>query len=154
MNPRYPSPGGFRQALEARLRAEAAKRGVPLNDLRQKLVMERLLARLFAEPNPPWLLKGGYAMELRYRPSARTTRDLDLTAIGSKPDLVSRLNGLRQQLQDAADSDAGDYLVFRSVRRRVSCPGRRSAGRGSRLSRCWPAGSMRGSTSMRASAIR
>jgi hypothetical protein len=113
VNPCHPSPGGFRQALEARLRAEAAKRGVPLNDLRQKLVMERLLARLFAEPNPPWLLKGGYAMELRYRPHARTTRDLDLTALGSKPDLASRLSELRQQLQDAADTDAGDYLVFR-----------------------------------------
>jgi len=44
----------------------ATGRGVPLNTLRLKLVMERLLARLFAPPDPPWLLKGGYAMELRW----------------------------------------------------------------------------------------
>jgi hypothetical protein len=31
-----------------------------------KLLIERLLARLFADSNAPWLLKGGFAMELRY----------------------------------------------------------------------------------------
>ena len=49
------------------------------------MLMERFLARLFATPGtqgapPAWLLKGGYAMELRMRPRARTTRDLDFTA--------------------------------------------------------------------------
>ena len=37
------------------------------------------LCRLFANAESPWLLKGGYAMELRIR-SARTTRDIDLAA--------------------------------------------------------------------------
>lgn len=123
MNARYATPAGFRQALEARLRTEAASRGIPINDLRQKLVMERLLARLFAEPNAPWLLKGGYAMDLRYRPKARTTRDLDFTARGDEPDLTSRLKELRQRLQDAADADAGDYLVFRIGTPKGELPG-------------------------------
>lgn len=94
MGRRYTTAVGFRQAVEDRLRTESAKRRVPLNDLRQKLVMERLLARLFEDPNPPWLLKGGYAMDLRYRPRARTTRDLDLTARSDETDLKARLEAL------------------------------------------------------------
>jgi hypothetical protein len=46
--------------------------------------MERLLARLFEDERGPWLLKGDYAFELRYRPNARTTRDLDLSVLGAR----------------------------------------------------------------------
>jgi hypothetical protein len=42
------------------------------------VAIERLLARLVVDKDPPWLLKGGYAMELRFRPKARTTSDIDL----------------------------------------------------------------------------
>ncbi len=119
----YTTATAFRQALEARLRTEAARRGVPINDLRQKLVMERLLARLFAAVDAPWLLKGGYAMDLRYRPNARTTRDLDLTASTDESDLSARLEALREQLQDAATLDAGDYLVFRIGAPKGELPG-------------------------------
>ncbi len=41
------------------LRPLAAERGADINSLRLKLVIEPLLARLFASPNPPWILKGG-----------------------------------------------------------------------------------------------
>ncbi|TVQ62833.1 MAG: hypothetical protein EA378_03195 [Phycisphaerales bacterium] len=75
----YANAAAFRQALETRLRNIAQQRGVQIHGLRLKVAIERLLARLFHEPNQPWLLKGGYAMELRFRPKARTTRDLDLT---------------------------------------------------------------------------
>ncbi len=61
----FTDPIAFKTSLEARLRTLAAQRGIALNTLRLKLVIERLLARLFAQPHPPWLLKGGYAMELR-----------------------------------------------------------------------------------------
>jgi hypothetical protein len=119
---RYADAGAFRQALEERLRAEAGVRGVPINDLRLKVVMERLLARLFMRSDAPWLLKGGYAMELRYRPQARTTRDLDLTADGGEGLLSVRLAGLRDRLQEAAEIDPGDFLVFRfdAVRQELS----------------------------------
>lgn len=123
MTNRYPTATAFRQALEDRLRTEAAKRGVPINDLRQKLVMERLLARIFMSPDAPWLLKGGYAMDLRYRPNARTTRDLDLTASADGSDLAARLEALRDKLQDAVDADAGDYLVFRIGAPKGELPG-------------------------------
>ncbi len=111
---RFATAAAFRASLEDRLKREAAARGVPLNTLRLKLVMERLLARLFAAANPPWLLKGGYAMELRYRPRARTTRDLDLTvasADAAQP-LAVRLERVRDELQAAAEVDAGDFLRY------------------------------------------
>ena len=55
----YATAAAFKASLEARLRALATERGLPINTLRLKLVIERLLARLFSQPNPPWLLKGG-----------------------------------------------------------------------------------------------
>ena len=64
-------------------------------------------------PNPPWLLKGGYAMELRYRPRARTTRDIDLSCLTSnEAELKDRLQAIREQLQAAAAIDLGDYITF------------------------------------------
>jgi len=116
----FATPAAFKASLEARLKAVATERGLPINALRLKLVMERLLARLFAEHNPPWLLKGGYAMELRYRPRARTTRDIDLTCAvegdtGDTGDtgLQTRIRVVREQLQAAAEVELGDYLTFR-----------------------------------------
>jgi hypothetical protein len=109
----FATPAAFKASLEARLNSLAAQRGLPINTLRLKLVMERLLARLFATPNPPWLLKGGYAMELRYRPRARTTRDIDLTCSSSASTLAGRVTAIRDQLQDAAEAEMDDYLSYR-----------------------------------------
>lgn len=120
----FSTPAAFRQALEDRLKKTADARGAPVNSLRLKFVIERLLARLFAKPNPPWLLKGGYAMELRYRPKARTTTDIDLTAKStSDAALAARLAAIREELQDAADTDLGDFLEFRIGAPRGELPG-------------------------------
>ena len=110
----FKTAAAFRQALEQRLKTAAEERGVPLNTLRLKLTIERLLARLFARPDPPWLLKGGYAMELRYRPNARTTKDIDLSiplALDSATQ-AKRIEHVRDQLQAAADISQGDYFQF------------------------------------------
>jgi hypothetical protein len=111
----FRTPAAFKASLEERLKALAAKRKLPLNAVRLKLVIERLLARLFREPDPPWLLKGGYAMELRYRPRARTTRDIDLTVsrFSASAVLEARLETIRDELQQATDADLGDYLTYR-----------------------------------------
>ena len=114
MGKSFASPAAFKASLEARIRTVASQRKVPINTLRLKLVMERLLARLFAGANQPWVLKGGYALELRHRPRARTTRDIDLTcAADGNVDLQVRLRMVREQLQVAAEIDLGDYLTFR-----------------------------------------
>jgi hypothetical protein len=46
--PRYVTPEAFKQALESRLRTEAQTTGVPMGRLRQVIVFERFLARVFA----------------------------------------------------------------------------------------------------------
>jgi hypothetical protein len=63
--------------------------------------------RLFTEGNPPWRLKGGYALELKLS-IARTTRDLDLgLTSGMKPGPE-----LLEALQRAAAKDVGDFFVY------------------------------------------
>lgn len=47
MPPAYKTATAFRQALEQRLKRIASERGIPLNTLRLKVVIERLLARPF-----------------------------------------------------------------------------------------------------------
>ena len=109
----FKTAAAFKSALEAHLRRHATERGVPFSTAQLKYVIERLLARLFRSENPPWLLKGGFAMDLRFRPRARTTKDVDLSVA-----LVTGAGGpvpveLRDRLQEALDTDLGDYLTFR-----------------------------------------
>ena len=74
---RYQTPQALRRALEDRLLTLVRREGGDVNRLRRQIAFDRLLCRLFHEVNAPWLLKGGYAMELRIQ-AARTTRDIDL----------------------------------------------------------------------------
>jgi hypothetical protein len=79
MTPRqFFSAKAFRTSLEERLKTRARKEALDLQRLRRRVAFDRLLARLFFEPEGPWVLKGGYAMELEFE-SARSTVDLDLT---------------------------------------------------------------------------
>ena len=109
MTRQFGSPAAFKNAIEARLRTRAEELGAPYKTMQGKFVMERLLARLFHLDPPPWLLKGGFAMDLRFRPHARTTNDIDLSVALAAP----RSRALREQLQEAAAVDLGDYFTFR-----------------------------------------
>jgi hypothetical protein len=75
----YKTAGAFRTPLENRLQTCAREEGTDLQRLRQQVVFDRFLARMFSKgpkATYPWVLKSGYAMELRVQ-SARTTKDLD-----------------------------------------------------------------------------
>ncbi len=114
MSPAYESAEAFRQALTDRLRSEASRRGVPTETLRTKVFIERLLARLFHDPAATWVLKGGYSFELRYRPRARTTRDIDLSMdVPTNESTAERTARVRDELQRAAGLDLDDHIVFR-----------------------------------------
>lgn len=116
----YGTPFAFRMALEERLRNTSQRESIDLLRLRRRVAFERLLARLFAEAEPPWLLKGGYALELRLAYQARSTRDLDLSVPEPKRlDLSSeegisqtRADKLHEHLQVAAERDLGDAFRF------------------------------------------
>jgi len=115
---RYATAAAFRRALENRLQDIAGKESVDLQRLRRQVAFDRLLARLFQVGEPlalPWVLKGGYAMELRIK-AARTTKDIDLTmrsvlSPGEKKDDKKNLAVL-EKLQEAAAFSSDDFFVY------------------------------------------
>ena len=115
---KYATAAAFRRALEDRLQDIAGKEGVDLQRLRRQVAFDRLLARLFQAARPsalPWVLKGGYAMELRIK-AARTTKDIDLTmrsvfSSSEKQDDKKNLAVL-EKLQEAVAFSSDDFFVY------------------------------------------
>ena len=110
----YATAGALRRALEERLKRISGVDHVELNRLRRQVAFDRLLARLFQQQPAPWALKGGYALELRFR-TARSTVDIDLTVQrvdteNVSGDDVNRV--VREMLQQAAGIGLGDWFVF------------------------------------------
>jgi predicted nucleotidyltransferase component of viral defense system len=107
----YKTANAFRAALEARLSSQAGSGGMSLDRLRQQAGFDRFLARLFQEEDPYYLVKGGYAMELRLHHRARFSRDLDLSAKEEKG--MGDPQAIRAKLQTLLSKDLGDWFVFR-----------------------------------------
>jgi hypothetical protein len=109
----YTTAGAFRRALEERLKRASVADQVDLNRLRRQVSFDRLLARLFREEPAPWVLKGGYALELRFK-TARATVDIDLTlqrvVAGTVLGDTNRI--VREMLQRAAGISLGDWFEF------------------------------------------
>ncbi len=108
----YATAGAFRRALEERLKRASLTDQIDPNRLRRQVSFDRLLTRLFREDPAPWVLKGGYALELRFK-AARSTVDIDLavqrvaaSAGGDENQVV------RQMLQSAAAVALGDWFEF------------------------------------------
>ena len=75
---KYTTGGAFRRALEERLRNKSLQSGVPLVRLRKMVAFDRFLARLLIHQPNLWVVKGGYALQLRLGNRARTTKDIDM----------------------------------------------------------------------------
>ncbi len=108
---KYATGAAFRMALEERLRRNAREEAVDLQRLRRQVAFDRFLARTFARPDSPWVLKGGYAMELRFH-AARATKDLDFT-VRAAPRGGTRGDVILEQLQDVGALGIGDFFAFR-----------------------------------------
>jgi hypothetical protein len=111
----YESPGAFRQALESRINARVNSNS-ELQRLRRLVAFDRLLARLFTDEDSPWIVKGGYGLEVRYGLSARTTRDVDLSLpqLGAESEpQKGAIRKLWEDIQEAAARDLGDHFVIR-----------------------------------------
>lgn len=110
----YETAGALRQALESRINARA-KAQAELQRLRRLVAFDRLLARLFADESSPWIVKGGYGLEVRYGMKARTTKDVDLalpnvaSGASNRDELIQKL---WDDLQDAAARDIGDHFAI------------------------------------------
>ena len=102
----------LRISIEQRLANLAAERKVSVDRLRRHFAFQRILVRLSADEN--WVLKGGFALEVRLGLDARATKDLDLA-------MLVDLDGLEAQdrLLDDLDVEAGDGLTFQVSAPRV-----------------------------------
>ena len=108
----YKTAAAFRTALEGRLAKLSLAENVDLQRLRRQVAFDRLLARLCSAPNSPWILKGGYAMELRFQ-KARTTKDLDFTLRLKTKGGAPGHNEVLDLVQGAAASDLDDFFIYR-----------------------------------------
>lgn len=98
----------FRKSLESRLMNVSQASNMDLQRLRRKVAFDRLLARFFINKSNTWVLKGGYALELRFS-HARATKDIDLSMPIYE---VSEAEQLMAMLQDASNVELGDYFTF------------------------------------------
>lgn len=111
----YQSASALRTALEDRLKRRSLDRNEDLGRLRRLVAFDRYIARLFAhQEDIPWIVKGGYGLEVRYRMDARTTKNIDLTlaeghSLGKNPDEIIAI--VFDALQEAAAREIGDYFV-------------------------------------------
>ncbi len=93
------------RAVRDRARATANATGRPANELVRRFVYDRFLARVFADPSAPWVLKGGTAVLARVA-DARHSMDVDL--LRSMGDIDDALTALRA----AAALDLDDHFRF------------------------------------------
>jgi hypothetical protein len=76
---RYKTAAAFRRALEERLRQQSLEGGQSLTRLRKMVAFDRFLARLAKKQPEAWVVKGGFALQLRLGTGARTTKDIDVS---------------------------------------------------------------------------
>ncbi len=106
---KYATGAAFRAALESRLMELARERGKNVGRLRKAVVFDRLLARLSEVAPAGWVLKGGFALELRLEQGARSTRDVDLGRRDSEEQAT-------EDFQDVVNCDLGDFFEFQIER--------------------------------------
>lgn len=99
--------------MEERLKNLSRAEQVDINRLRRQVAFDRLLARLFANDSAPWALKGGYALELRFK-AARSTIDIDLTLqrVVATAEADDAVRAIREMLQAAADTSLDDWFQY------------------------------------------
>lgn len=86
------TPAGRRTSLLVRMTNAARDSGVVPRRIHLVVAIDRLLARLLQSGQGQWVVKGGYANQLRRPDDARFTEDLDLridAAIEQAPELLA-----------------------------------------------------------------
>jgi hypothetical protein len=101
----YQTGADFRRALEERLRTRSLNSGASLARLRKVVAFDRFLVRLIQNQPDQWILKGGFAIDLRMGNKARTTKDIDVLALAGNVDILT-------SLRNAGALDLGDWFRF------------------------------------------
>ena len=112
----YETARALRQAIEHRMRLTP---GLDVQRARRHVVFERLLARLVNADPERWVVKGGFALEVRLPERARVTRDIDL-AVALEQATTESVAGL--VLEGLAEDPDGDRFTFTLVEIRALQP--------------------------------
>lgn len=115
---KYATPKAYRTALESRIVADYKKSGEDISRLRKKAAFDSALTRLYAGDHG-FVLKGGYALELRLETS-RATKDLDFvtkrllraTLASAKEDLPEALRTTIELSLSTKTGSDDDYFNF------------------------------------------
>ena len=104
------SEGGYAsaRALDQAVRSAARKSERDTGRAIDGFYKDRLLCRVFSEPEPRFVLKGGQS-QLARRLDARESRDIDLVG------MTAEINVALEDLKRLAATDLDDYLEFRFV---------------------------------------
>ncbi|HEY4831823.1 MAG TPA: nucleotidyl transferase AbiEii/AbiGii toxin family protein, partial [Waddliaceae bacterium] len=83
-----------------------------LQRVRRTVAFDRLLARILNQRDSSFVLKGGYAMELRLS-NARATKDIDLTCLQRLKEGQHSIKDLiLDELKMLALRDLGDFFTY------------------------------------------
>lgn len=93
------------RAIGDRARAVSKATGRPTNELVRRFVYDRFLARVFADPSAPWVLKGGTAVLARVN-DARHSKDVDLLR------RIGNIDDALEALRAAVAVDLADHFRF------------------------------------------
>lgn len=109
---KYVSAAAMRTALEERLNRTAREKNQDIFRLRRQVAFDRFLARIFSisEPNR-FVLKGGYALELRLH-NARTTKDIDICVNERLSSIVADEESLLTLIRQVATIDLSDFFEY------------------------------------------
>jgi predicted nucleotidyltransferase component of viral defense system len=106
---KYTNAAVFRQALEQRLKNEAAATDLGLARLRKRVAFELFLRRLLVVAPDRWVLKGALALDFRLATTTRSTKDIDL---GRDDDKAAAIRDITAAQQLAMD----DFFTFAATR--------------------------------------
>ncbi len=111
---KYQTAEALLAAISARLKARSKKEGLDIQRLRRQVAFDRFLIRLFSKKPTPWVLKGGYAMELRMK-NPRSTKDIDIAVRDEKlfsNDVATQNAMTLKTLRSFASIDLKDFFMF------------------------------------------
>jgi hypothetical protein len=106
---KYTSAAAFRQALDQRLKNEAASSGLGVGRLRKRVAFELFLRRLLVVAPDRWVLKGALALDFRLAITTRATKDIDL---GREDDEQAAIHDITAAQQLALD----DFFTFAATK--------------------------------------
>lgn len=112
------TPAGFREQLLQHLRNGAARDGILVQRVQQRVAFERLMARL--PQNGEWVLKGGLALLFRYGLQTRPTKDLDLR---TPRDVTEAVDSFRQTVAAAMVNDNFSFEFGEVAQEMQGAPG-------------------------------